>query len=415
MGICYIDPKHQRQPRMPASGRAHSEPAMFAASCTERPDARDAAAEICQGLQAGLAGRRPDLVLMFASRFGPSRFEELVQRVAAQSGANCLLACIAEGVAAGAREYEEGPAAAALGALLPGAAIRPFAARFEQTPDGVVCDGLPEVPAAGAPRVVLFLGDPRQCAIDSLISRLEDDYPEVPLLGGMASGTGSNRAHCLALDGQVVDAGGVGVLLHGNVPLRSIVSQGCRPIGPTFVVTQAQRNVIFELGGKAALSRLEETYAGLNEHDRKLIQQGLHVGLAIDEYKSSFGRGDFLIANVLGADKESGAIALGNLVRTGQTVQFHIRDAEAADDDLRTLLGSPTLGPRGAPAAALLFSCNGRGRNMFPRADHDARVIQELCGPLPLAGMFARGELGPVGRKNFIHGFTASVVLFENP
>jgi small ligand-binding sensory domain FIST len=387
----------------------------FAACSTETPDASTAADELCQGLTRALEGRPPDLLLLFVSRFGPGRFEELAGRVARETACRHQLACIAEGVASGGRELEDGPAAAALAAVFDDdAQVTSFSVNFDQTPDGIVCDGIPEAAAAagagGPPQAVLFLGDPQGCAVDSLIDRLEEEYPGVPLLGGMASGASRNRAHCLALDGAASTAGGVGVLLRCRQRVRSIVSQGCRPIGPAFVVTQAQRNVLFELGGKAALTRLEETYADLDERDRKLIQQGLHVGLAIDEYKSAFGRGDFLIANVLGADKESGAIALGNLVRTGQTVQFHVRDAEAADEDLRALLGQE---PRAAHAAALLFSCNGRGRNMFPKADHDAGVIQEFCGPLPLAGMFARGELGPVGRKNFIHGFTASVVLFD--
>jgi small ligand-binding sensory domain FIST len=230
----------------------------------------------------------------------------------------------------------------------------------------------------------------------------------------MASGGAGPGENRLLLDGQCLNAGGAGVIVRGGPQIHSVVSQGCRPIGNTFVVTKAEDNVIVELGGKTALSRLEQTYAGLSEDDRQLIRRGLHVGIAMNEYKPAFSRGDFLITNVLGADRESGAIAIGNFVRMGQTVQFHIRDADAADEDLRQLLAMQREKLAGVPRGALLFSCNGRGTRLFPRPNHDASVIQELCGPLPLGGFFAQGELGPVGGRNYIHGFTASMALFED-
>jgi small ligand-binding sensory domain FIST len=196
--------------------------------------------------------------------------------------------------------------------------------------------------------------------------------------------------------------------------VQSIVSQGCRPIGSTFVVTKAEQNVLFELGGKPALARLEETYAGLSERDRQLIRQGLHLGFVMDEYKSSFSRGDFLIANVLGADRDTGAMAIGHLIRTGQTVQFHVRDAQTADEDLRHLLAEDRPAGLSPPGGALLFTCNGRGTRLFSEPNHDSGLLRELCGPIPTAGFFAQGELGPVGGRNYIHGFTASIALFEN-
>jgi small ligand-binding sensory domain FIST len=238
--------------------------------------------------------------------------------------------------------------------------------------------------------------------------------PGVPLIGGMAGGGAGPEENRLLLNDRGLVSGGVGAILRGGPKVHSIVSQGCRPIGSTFVVTKVENNVILELGGKPALSRLEQTYAGLSEEDRHLIRKGLHVGIAMSEFKQTFSRGDFLISNVLGADRESGAVAIGNFVRMGQTVQFHIRDADTADEDLRQLLAAQSPLMAGRRKGALLFSCNGRGTQLFPKPDHDTGVIQELCGPLPLAGVFAQGELGPVGNRNYIHGFTASIALFED-
>ena len=185
------------------------------------------------------------------------------------------------------------------------------------------------------------------------------------------------------------------------------MSQGCRPLGRAFVVTRAERNMIYELAGRPALDRVQELYQEADEDDRRLLQQGIHVGRVIDEHKPDFQRGDFLVRNVLGADKESGAIAVGDVVDVGSTVQFHVRDAATADEDLRSLLAGECA------EAALLFTCNGRGTRLFGTPDHDAEIVSDALGGVPLSGFFAAGELGPVGGRNFLHGFTASLALFE--
>jgi small ligand-binding sensory domain FIST len=202
--------------------------------------------------------------------------------------------------------------------------------------------------------------------------------------------------------------------MRGGPRVHSIVSQGCRPIGPTFVVTKAERNIVFELGGKPTLARLQELFPTLSAHDQRLAQRGLHLGLAMSEYKTSFQRGDFLIANVIGADQQLGAIAIANMSRVGQTVQFHVRDADTADEDLMHMLDAHRASHAEPTRAALLFSCNGRGTRLFPEPHHDADTIQRVLGRLPLAGFFAQGELGPVGGKNYMHGYTASIACFEN-
>ena len=191
-----------------------------------------------------------------------------------------------------------------------------------------------------------------------------------------------------------------------GVVVETVVSQGCRPIGKPFTVTRADRNLVVELGGQPALRRLEELAAGATESDRELLRRGLQVGLVVDEHKVDFERGDFLVRSVLGADPDVGSIAVGDQIDVGQTLQFQVRDGAAADEDLRALLGSHSA------AGALVFTCNGRGRHLFGVPDHDSGVIAEILGAVPAAGAFCAGELGPVGGRNFVHGFTASLALF---
>jgi small ligand-binding sensory domain FIST len=241
---------------------------------------------------------------------------------------------------------------------------------------------------------------------------MEDDHPGVPIVGGMASGGYQPAANTLVVGQRTYDSGAVGFVVGGAARVRPVVSQGCRPIGRPLVVTKSEENVIIELGGRPALERLREIYVDLDPSDRELVRSSLHVGRVASEYQESFRRGDFLVRNVVGADPESGVIAVGDLVRTGQTVQFHVRDAKTADEDLRELL-EQEKGRGSTAAGALVFTCNGRGTRLFDEASHDARCLREIIGRVPAAGFFAQGEIGPIGRRNCLHGFTASIALFE--
>jgi small ligand-binding sensory domain FIST len=225
------------------------------------------------------------------------------------------------------------------------------------------------------------------------------------VIGGAASaarGPGGNR---LILGNQVTTSGAVGVFLDG-LPVRAVVSQGCRPVGAPYVITRGEGNRIEELAGRSAIDRVQDTAAAASEDDRALMRAGLHLGVVVDEHRVEFERGDFLVRNVLGGDPETGAIVVGDEIAVGQTVQFHVRDAGAADEDLREMLAGEEA------AAALLFTCNGRGVRFFGEPDHDAGVVDQLLGPLPVAGAFCAGEMGPVGGRAFLHGFTASLALF---
>ena len=386
----------------------------FAAALSNRPKLASAIEEIGLAIATELGGVEPDLAFVFVSHHYVTRFADLAASLKEALGAKLLLGCTGETVIGGSRECEDGPALSVWCASMPDATLTPFELSFEETPDGLLCSGLPEDLAEhrAETRAVFLLGDPFTSLPQSVIDLVADELPGTPLIGGMASGGGPGENR-LFFNDRMIESGAIGVVLRGGPRVRSIVSQGCRPIGTPFVVTRAERNIIYELGGIPPLQRLQMLYPELSSRDQKLVERGIHLGVVINEYQDSFQRGDFLIVNVHGADRTSGALATGGLMRVGQTIQFHIRDAETADEDLRQLLDQHRDAFGSPGRAAILFSCNGRGSRMFPDPNHDALAVQECLGPMPLAGFFAQGELGPVGGKNYIHGFTASVALFE--
>jgi len=369
--------------------------------------------------EAALQARRgiigpADLAVVFASgAYGLAvrpAFESLSEIVTA----GVVIATTVEGVLAGDTEYESGPVVSVWLARLPGAQIVPLSLEYTQTPDGGMFVGWPEELTTQWPAnaTLLLLADPFSFPVDALIRRMEEDHPGVPIVGGMASGGQEPGTNTLVIGSRSYSTGAVGIMIGGGVQIRPVVSQGCRPIGHTMVITKSESNVIIELGGKPALERLREIYGELDSVDQQLVRSSLHVGRVASEYQDHFQRGDFLVRNVVGADPESGVIAIGDVVRTGQTIQFHVRDSQSAHKDLQVLLTrDKSRSP--PPAGALVFTCNGRGTRLFDTASHDAQCLQEGLGPIPAAGFFAQGEIGPIGTRNCLHGFTASIAIFE--
>jgi len=386
----------------------------FASSYSRATNVSDAIRSVTGEIRAALDNAEPDFSFLFVSHAHAEGFGQLPSRICEATGTKVLLGCTGETVIGGSEEIESGPALSLWSAVLPEVRVEPFAVRFERTADGIVTSGLPAVPAEGpAVRAVFMLADPSSSAPHTVLDHFDAESPGVPVLGGMASGgrrAGDNR---LFYNSREVKDGAVGLIVRGGPRVRSVVSQGCRPIGKNYVVTRAEDNVIHALGGVPPMQRLRELFDTLSDRDAELVRLGLHLGLVMNEYKESFERGDFLISNVVGADPGTGSIAIGTPVRVGQTVRFHVRDAETADEDLQSLLDADRSASPAPAQAALLFSCNGRGTRLFPSAHHDAAAIQKIVGPIPLAGFFAQGELGPIGSRNYLHGFTASIALFE--
>src|SRR5262245_8312884 len=386
----------------------------FAVALSTASDAACAAEEAAQAAQHSL-GRAPDLAIAFYSPHHAADAADMARVLHDRLGAKTLLGILGESVIAGSREVEDRPGVAVwVGAWDGDVGVDAFHLDLEQTPDGPTLFGWPDAmfEADPAQSLVIAFGDPYTFpAVDLFLPTLNDDYPGLPLAGGMTSSPTGAGAPALILNGEVKEQGAVGVLLRG-AKFRTVVSQGCRPVGRPLVVTKGQDNVIAEVGGQTPLEYLRALLEQVTPQEKELMQRGLLIGVAITEYKDEFKRGDFLIRNLLGLDPRTGALALTDRVRRGQTVQFQVRDAETAGEDLKELLqAAKATGLK--PGGGLLFSCNGRGTRMFPGPDHDAKAIQGELGPLALAGFFAAGELGPIGGKNFIHGFTASAVLFE--
>jgi small ligand-binding sensory domain FIST len=237
-------------------------------------------------------------------------------------------------------------------------------------------------------------------------------YPGEPVFGGFA-GAGRATNTQVYLDGEACEEGGVAVAVGGNVELTGVISQGCTPLGEAWTITRAEREVIWELGGRPAYEVLARTFQSLPPAEQQRTRGNLLVGLVVDEYREEFGRGDFLVRNLMGVDPQSGALAIGALPRTGQTLQFQRRDAMAAIEDLQVSLREARKRLAGRSIyGGFLSCCNGRGRGLFGRPNHDAGMIQAELGPLGLAGFFGNGEIGPVGVQNHLHGYTASLGLF---
>lgn len=382
----------------------------FAAVGSTAPRLDEALAAAAAGALDGIGGHADLAVVLISAGHGEA-IRPALEGLSAVLPVEALLGATAEGILVGGTEHESGPAVAVWLARLPGAEIVPFALAHERTPDGGTFVGWPVVLEQAWPEGagVLLVADPFSFPVESFIARLADDQPAAPIVGGMASAGRRPGGNVLSVGGQSFDRGAVGVVIGGGARIRPVVSQGCRPIGRPLVVTRCEENVVLELGGRPALERLREIYATLDDADRALVRGSLHLGRVASEYQDSFAQGDFLVRNVVGADADSGAIAIGDVVRLGQTVQFHVRDAASAHADLGSLLDRAAATPR--PAGALVFTCNGRGSRLFPRPDHDAALVQEKLGPIAAAGFFAQGEIGPIGQRNCLHGFTASIAL----
>jgi len=353
-------------------------------------------------------GARPDLLVAFFtphhSAEAPLLREKLVERLQPQ----VLLGCPAAGVIGEHAEMEAGAGLSLWGASWPGAALKSFHLSPGDA-DVPQLEGWPEgVPADAS---FLLLADPYTTPPDDLLGGFRERFPGRPVVGGMASGASGPGDANLITESALHDEGIIGVAISGRVRVDPVVSQGCRPIGSHYVITKADRNAIFTLGGKPALLALQTTADGADARDRELMRRALHVGRVIDERKSQFASGDLLVRNVLGVDPERQALFISDLVRPGQTIQFMVRDAETASAELNEMLAADSQ--RSPALGSLIFSCNGRGSRLFGKPHHDLRGVHEHLGDIPSAGFFCAGEIGPVGGQPFLHGFTASIAVFR--
>jgi small ligand-binding sensory domain FIST len=356
-----------------------------------------------------------DFGILFISHKNRAFIQELIQSLALRIQIKTLLGCSCAGIISTREEVEAQPATSLILANLPGVKIKPFALSNHQLENLMTTNDwyeFFEIYPNEHPNF-LILPDPFSSEIPAFLQRLNQAYPQSPIVGGLASAAAQPKENSLIFNREIFDEGLVGVALTGDIRMRTIVSQGCKPIGETYIITKAEENVIYELAGQPLLTVLKKVLEGLSARDQLLAQQSLFVGMAMDEYKHTYKRGDFLIRGFWGIDPQSGAGIVGDYVKSGQTVQFHLRDAGAATEDLNELLTSNKFHEdKEKPKGALVFSCNGRGENLFQKKNHDIDIIQQHIGPVPAAGFFCAGEIGPIAGINHLHGFTDSIALF---
>jgi small ligand-binding sensory domain FIST len=397
----------------------------WASALSQQAATADAVREAVAVLRADLGVAAPDLVLAFASPHHGGDYERIPELVARELPGALLCGCTGGGIIGSGHEVEGGPALSLTAASLPGVDLVPlyFAPDAtsseddddedeERAPDPSAWRARVGVPPEREPGFLL-LPDPFTCDVQALITALDAAYPSSPKVGGLASGGVRPGQNALFLADDAVGAGAVGVALHGDVAVDTIVAQGCRPIGVPCAVTRCEENAIIELDGKPALEVVRSLYESLPPADRELLRHSLFLGLEMREGSIEFREGELLVRNIIGSVPEAGAIVVAAHVHTYQVVQFLLRDAATATHDLERQLDAYGRSGASAPAGALLFSCLGRGEGLFGRADHDTDLFHQRVGRVPLGGFFCNGEIGPVGGSTFLHGYTSSFGLFR--
>jgi small ligand-binding sensory domain FIST len=368
-----------------------------------------------ENLRAQLLAPQVSLGLVFMSpKFFPFARQALeILRVHARIP--LLAGCSSTGLIAGTQEIEDATGLVLALYSLPGAELKDF--RFTQK----------QVEEANGPGYwhletgvepartngwLVFI-DPFHLDAEGWIRSWNEAYAPLPALGGLASGIPNQQLTQVYLNGEVFEEGGVAISVGGDVQLTGVISQGCTPIGETWTLTRVDKNLIHHIGNRPAYAVLAETFQKLPPEEQRKAQGNLFIGFVVNEYLEDFHRGDFLVRNLIGGDPQSGVLAVGTLPRAGQTMQFQRRDAGAATEDMNELLARAKKQIGGATIyGGCLCCCNGRGKHLFGRANHDVELVQERLGPLGLSGFFCNGEIGPVGKKNFLHGYTASLALF---
>lgn len=395
-------------------------PLRFASAASELIDSDAALSDCIQQLQAQLAGAQPHILFVFASPHHRDAYAVIQESLLEALKAQHLVGCSGGGVIGGGRELEDSPGLSVTAAVLEGVQIQVEHIRDDQLP------GMDEPPrawekalnlsAADKPQFITLLS-PFMGRGEDLLAGLDYAFPQSGKVGGVVSGLRHVNERALFMDGQRFSDGALLVALSGPIRMDSLVAQGCRPVGPLCTVTGADRNVIELLDGQPAVFALQKVYDAADARTRDLLQRALFVGVVTDPLAVTEPQaGDFLIRNVMGLDKVNGSVAVAALVREGMRVQFHVRDGEAADQDLRKVIERfKHLPDPPQVAGGLLFSCLGRGERLFGESDHDSRVFSEAFDQGNLGGFFCSGEIGPVGQGTFMHGFTSCFAVFSRP
>jgi len=391
----------------------------WASAVSRELESKDALAEVIGKIKANLGQQAPDALFVFVSPHHSESYDEILEGLHLGLEPKYLIGCSGGGVIGAGHELEEGPGLSLTAALLPGVAIRTLSLDDADLPGP---DSSPKaweealgVKAADEPQFLLLVSNFMSKAED-LLAGLDYAFPSSQKIGGIASGLRGIGERALFMDRRRVDEGAVVMTLSGDIRLDTLVAQGCRGIGNVYTITKCDDNMLVELDGSPSLKVLTEIYEGASPADRSLMNRSLFVGIVTDPMTAWPPKhGDFLIRNVLGIDPAKRSLAVGAQLREGQAIRFHLRDAEAATQDLESVLERHQGAAGGAAGAsgALLFSCMGRGEGMFGKADHDSQLFRQHFGDIAMGGFFCNGEIGPVGSNTYIHGFTSSFGIFR--
>ena len=387
----------------------------WASAISESENVEEAVSECAESIKS-IVGNSPDLVFVFPSFNFSGQFKDISNALSQHFENSVIMGCSGNGVIGAGREVEHTPGFAMCAAELPEVEITPFHISDSDLPDG---DDPPNkwenvlgVSRESHPNFVL-LADPFSVRGENLLMGMDYAYPDCKIVGGLASGGTQPGSNALYLNNITYDHGIAGVALSGNIEINTIVAQGCKPIGSLSRITKCERNILQELDGRSPFDILGETYNDLNEADQKLFQNSLFLGVVMDPFESSPGIGDFLIRNIVGANPDAGQLAVGQMLREGQLVQFHLRDAQTSTENLSNMLDEYQSTSFGPETGALMFSCLGRGKYLYEEPDHDTDLFREKIGDLPLTGFFCNGEIGPVSGSTFLHGYTSSFGIFK--
>jgi small ligand-binding sensory domain FIST len=381
----------------------------WASSHSTLSDSAAATDEAISALRAGLGDSPPDLLLAFFGSAHVARAGDLGATIRERLAPHCFLGVTANGVVTSDHELETGPGLSLIAARLPGVELKPFLVAQELWRDALADAAAFDAAAPGArdAELVLLFGDPFSLDIERVLAAFHRHARGVRVVGGLASAAARPRGNVVMLNDWTAHDGGVAIAMHGALRVDVIVSQGCRPVGPSLTVTRAEGNLLLELDGQPAVDRAEQVLRALEESEREALANGLYVGRPARI--GAEGRGDWLIRNLLGADRSRGALAVADLIGEREKIRLHVRDRDTAREDLEMLLSPQAFD--GRAGAALLFACNGRGRGLYGAPDGDITPLQTALGGVPVAGMFCAGEIGPVGERCFLHGHTASIAI----
>ena len=390
----------------------------WVSALSRKTDIDSAIQEAAESAIQQLGKDQADLTVVFVSPQFKEFYDKVPELVSRYLKPGLLFGCSGGGIIGNGEEAEQQAAVSITCAELPGVKIQTIQSDTTELPDQDTSPSVwrewLQVKVEDNPHFV-FLADPFSFQGEEFLAGVDFAYPNSKKVGGLASGAQAQGGNAMYLGDKIYNSGLIGIALSGDIEVDTIVAQGCRPIGEPMQITQCEHNLLKELGGKPPLEVLQELNGTLSDEDKKLIQSSLFLGIEMDPMKDNPQQGDFLIRNLMGVDRESGTVAIGALLRNGQLVQFHLRDKKMSAEDLDVML-TRYLNQGNAENAkgALLFSCLGRGEYLYGKPNHDTDMFQGKLGKIPLGGFFCNGEIGPVGKTTFLHGYTSSFGIFRS-